>query len=73
MALLWLTAGVTVLYWVVFFTSGEVHSTEEECYLAFERAFPLADGWMATLSRERVDITTIEPYYRALTEFLTSI
>ena len=49
MALLWLTAGVTVLYWVVFFTSGEVHSTDEECYLAFERAFPLADGWMATL------------------------
>src|SRR5207244_7706520 len=31
---------------VVFFSSGEVHSTEEDCYLAFERAFPAADGWL---------------------------
>jgi len=47
--LLWVSAAVTVLYWVVFFTSGAVHSTAEECYLTFERAFPLADGWLTTL------------------------
>ena len=47
--LLWVTAAVTVLYWLVFFTSGAVHSTAEECYLVFERAFPLADAWLATL------------------------
>ena len=46
-ALLWLSAVVTILYWAVFFSSGEVRSTEEECYLAFERAFPAADGWLA--------------------------
>lgn len=46
-ALLWASALVTVLYWLVFFTSGEVRSSEAECYLAFERAFPAADGWLA--------------------------
>ena len=45
-ALLWLSAVVTILYWAVFFSTGEVRSTEEECYLAFERAFPAADGWL---------------------------
>jgi len=48
-ALLWLSAVATVAYWVAFFTSGEVQSTREECYLVFERAFPAADGWMAGL------------------------
>lgn len=37
----------TTLYWVVFFTSGVVQVTDDPGYLAFERAFPLADGWMA--------------------------
>ncbi|NJD32447.1 MAG: hypothetical protein FIB04_11230 [Gammaproteobacteria bacterium] len=37
----------TAAYWVVFFTSGAVQVTEDPGYLAFERAFPLADGWMA--------------------------
>jgi len=38
---------VTILYWVVFFSSREVRSTTgEDCYLAFERAFPAADGWL---------------------------
>jgi len=47
-ALLWLSAVVTILYWVVFFSSREVRSTTgEDCYLAFERAFPAADGWLA--------------------------
>ena len=48
-ALLWVSAVGAILYWAVFFTSGEVRSTEEACYLAFERAFPAADGWLATL------------------------
>jgi hypothetical protein len=46
--LLWLSAIVTVLYWVTFFTSGDVQSSEAECYLIFERAFPAADLWLAT-------------------------
>ena len=46
-ALLSVSAVATVVYWAIFFTSGEVHSTEEACYLAFERAFPAADGWLA--------------------------
>lgn len=37
----------TVVYWVTFFTSGAVQATREPCYLAFERAFPAADGWTA--------------------------
>ena len=38
----------TTAYWIVFFTSGAVHVQDDAAYLAFERAFPLADGWMAT-------------------------
>ena len=45
--LLWLSAVVTLLYWVAFFTSGDVQSSEAECYLVFERAFPAADSWLA--------------------------
>jgi hypothetical protein len=37
----------TLLYWVVFFTSGGVQATTEPCYLVFERAFPAADAWTA--------------------------
>jgi hypothetical protein len=46
-ALLWSSAAVTVLYWLVFFTGGQVQSSEAECYLVFERAFPAADLWLA--------------------------
>jgi len=46
-ALLWTSALVTVLYWTIFFTSGDVQSSEAECYLVFERAFPAADFWLA--------------------------
>jgi hypothetical protein len=44
--LLWASAAVTLLYWVTFFTSGDVQSSEAECYLVFERAFPVADLWL---------------------------
>jgi hypothetical protein len=37
----------TTAYWIVFFTSGAVQVQGDAAYLAFEKAFPLADGWMA--------------------------
>ena len=40
------TVGTTA-YWIVFFTSGAVQVQRDAAYLAFEKAFPLADGWMA--------------------------
>jgi hypothetical protein len=46
-ALLWVSVAATALYWLVFFTSGDVRSSAEECYLVFERAFPAADAWLA--------------------------
>ena len=46
-ALLLAVAGVTAAYWAVFFTSGAVQVRGDDAYLAFERAFPLADGWLA--------------------------
>lgn len=36
----------TVAYWFAYFTSGATHVRTDEVYLAFENAFPLADGWM---------------------------
>ena len=44
--LLLFAATATIFYWVVFYTSGEVQARDDPVYLAFERAFPLADGWM---------------------------
>jgi hypothetical protein len=46
-AYLLVTAAGTLLYWFDFFTSGRVHVRTDPVYLAFERAFPLADTWMA--------------------------
>lgn len=46
-ALLWLAAAGIVAYWVSFFTGGEVHASADPCYLAFERNFPLPDGFVA--------------------------
>lgn len=45
-----LVAVLTLLYWVDFFSSGGVHVRDDAVYLAFERAFPLADAWMAACS-----------------------
>jgi len=45
-----LVAVLTTLYWIDFFTSGDVHVRDDAVYLAFERAFPLADAWMAACS-----------------------
>jgi len=46
-ALLVVVAVVTAAYWTNFFTSGAVQVRADSTYLAFERALPLADGWMA--------------------------
>ncbi|MFI5397048.1 MAG: hypothetical protein ACHQ9S_16045 [Candidatus Binatia bacterium] len=43
---LWVTAGLDLLYWVLFFTTGEVQSSPDAMYLGFERAFPAADAWL---------------------------
>jgi len=45
-AFLGLIALGTTAYWVQFFTSGDVKVRTDEVYLAFERAFPLADAWL---------------------------
>lgn len=38
---------VTAGYWVEYFTTGRVRSSDDPAYLAFENAFPLADGYLA--------------------------
>jgi hypothetical protein len=45
--MLWISAAATVLYWATFFTSGAVQTSSEAAYIAFERAFPAADAWLA--------------------------
>lgn len=48
--LLVVTAVVTAAYWLDFFLRGTVQAVPDDWYLRFERAFPVADGWMATCS-----------------------
>ncbi len=45
--LLGLTGLVTVLYWVLYFTTGAVQAETSAVYIAFENSFPAADGWMS--------------------------
>lgn len=45
-----LVAVLTALYWIDFFFAGRVHVRDDAVYLAFEKAFPLADAWMAACS-----------------------
>lgn len=40
-------AVLTALYWISYFTGGDVRVSEERWYTAFESAFPVADGFMA--------------------------
>jgi hypothetical protein len=49
-AYLAVTALATILYWADFFSAGSVHVRQDAVYLAFERAFPLADAWLAACS-----------------------
>lgn len=45
--LLLFTAVATVLYWVLYFTTGAVQAEASEVYKAFEDSFPPADMWMS--------------------------
>jgi hypothetical protein len=46
--LLAITVVGTAAYWIGFFAGGEtLHASTTDVYGAFERAFPVADGWMA--------------------------
>lgn len=46
-ALMALAALGTAAYWIAYFGSDLTHVRADTVYLAFENAFPLADGWMA--------------------------
>ena len=35
-----------IMYWIDFFSAGNVHTSDDQAYIAFESAFPLADGYM---------------------------
>ncbi|MGH8460050.1 MAG: hypothetical protein ACRESS_00440 [Stenotrophobium sp.] len=47
LALLWIAAIGIVLYWVSYFTGGEVQASGANCYRVFEQNFPLPDGFVA--------------------------
>jgi hypothetical protein len=36
----------TLTYWLIYFSSGATQVRTDDVYIAFENAFPLADGWM---------------------------
>ncbi|UGQ40743.1 hypothetical protein [Rhodococcus aetherivorans] len=40
-------AGGVAAYWLDYFTAGHVRSSDDAAYIAFENAFPAADGLMA--------------------------
>lgn len=46
-AWLWIAAALTLVYWLLFFTTGAVQSSRDPVYLGFEAAFPAADAWLA--------------------------
>lgn len=45
-ALLWIAAALDLVYWLLFFTTAAVQSSQDPVYLGFERAFPAADAWL---------------------------
>jgi hypothetical protein len=49
-AALWITSALNLLYWVSFFTTGAVRSSDDPVYLGFEAAFPAADAWLGVAS-----------------------
>jgi hypothetical protein len=50
LAMLWLGAAGIILYWVSYFTEGQVHAAADACYHVFQRNFPLPDGFVALCS-----------------------
>ena len=59
-------AVATVAYWVDFFTTGNVKTSDDTAYIDHQQAFPLADAYMAgafllaarNLQRQRTCSTT---------------
>jgi hypothetical protein len=49
-AWLWLTVAWSATYWILFFATGVVQTSSDAAYLDFERAFPVADAWLAFAS-----------------------
>jgi hypothetical protein len=47
---LWIASGLNALYWIVFFASGALRTSQDAVYLGFESAFPAADAWLAAAS-----------------------
>jgi hypothetical protein len=45
--LLLLSAIVTVLYWINYYSGGDVRVSDARWYTAYGSSFPVADGWMA--------------------------
>jgi hypothetical protein len=45
--LMLVAAAGTVAYWTAWFAGGAVATSGDPCYVAFENAFPAADGYMA--------------------------
>lgn len=45
--LLIITALFTIYYWLDFYLRGTVRVIQEDWYIKFEKAFPIADLWMA--------------------------
>src|SRR5208282_2679548 len=45
--ILWIVAIVTPLYWIIFFTTGNLTPSPSDFGYRFELAFPAADLWMA--------------------------
>lgn len=43
---LWVAAACDLLYWILFFTTGQVQTSHDPVYLGFEAAFPAADAWL---------------------------
>jgi hypothetical protein len=61
--LLLVTAVVTAAYWLDFFVRGSVNVVDEEWYIRFERAFPVADGFLALSSAvAAVGLLTSRPF-----------
>jgi len=62
--LLIITALVTIYYWADFYLRGAVHVIEEDWYIKFEKAFPVADLWGLVVCSllGAVGLLTEQPY-----------
>jgi len=62
--LLIITALVMIYYWADFYLRGAVHVIEEDWYIKFEKAFPVADLWGLVVCSllGAVGLLTEQPY-----------